>query len=221
MTKTEARHRIALTVLTAALAAHGSLYAQAPSPAPTVALPTIPAPVAVTLDARTSALLVLDISTLLCQPRPACAATVPAIATLLKKARDAKVPVIYSSTMSPKGPAPILADVAPQPGEPTVIARANKFIDTNLEDLLKQRKATTLVVVGTVANGAVLYTSFHANVKGFTVVVAEDGISSPVPFDIFLARYQLLNQPGFTNSANKPLAERLVTLSRGDLISFR
>jgi len=30
-----------------------------------------------------------------------------------------------------------------------------------------------------------------------------------------------LNQPGFTNADNKPLAEKLVTLSRGDLITFK
>jgi hypothetical protein len=29
------------------------------------------------------------------------------------------------------------------------------------------------------------------------------------------------NQPGFSNAANKPLAQRRVTLSRSDLITFR
>ena len=185
------------------------------------AVPAIPAPVAVTLEAKSSVLLILDISSAICQPNPACTATVPAIAALLKKARDAKVPVVYSTTVNPAGPPPILAAVAPLSGEPTVVARADKFIDTNLEELLKQRNATTLVVVGSAANGAVLYTSFHANVRGFTVVVADDGISSPVPFNTTVARYQLLNQPGFTNSANKPLAERMVTLSKSDLLTFK
>ncbi len=200
--------------------AGASGFAQAQT-APEIALPAIPAPAAVSLDAKTSALLILDISTAICQPNPACLATVPAIAALAKKARDAKVPVLYSSTPNPAGPPPALADVAPQPGEPTVAARADKFIDTNLEELLKQRNATTLVIVGTAANGAVLYTSFHANARGFTVVVAEDGISSFTPFNTFLARHQLLQQPGFTNAANKPLAEKMVTLSRGDLITFK
>ncbi|OGA95921.1 MAG: hypothetical protein A3G27_14610 [Betaproteobacteria bacterium RIFCSPLOWO2_12_FULL_66_14] len=140
---------------------------------------------------------------------------------MLNKARAASVPVIYSTTVSPKGPAPMLPSVAPRPGEPVVATRANKFLDTSLEELLKQRNARTLVIVGAAANGAVLYSSFHANAKGFTVVVAEDGISSGPAFDTFLARYQLLNQPGFSNPGNKPLEAQRVTLSRSDLISFQ
>lgn len=184
------------------------------------AVPEIPATVPVVLNARTSALLVLDINTAQCQPNPVCTGTVPAIVSLLDKARAAKVPVVYATTLNPAGPPPALPEVAPRAGEPTVAARANKFVDTNLEDILKQRKITTLVIVGTSANGAVLYTSFHANTKGFTVVVAEDGISSREPFATRLTRYQLLNQPGFANSGNKPLADKRVTLSRSSQITF-
>lgn len=184
-------------------------------------LPGIPAPAPVAVDAKTTALLVLDINTAVCQPNPACMRTVPAIASLLNKARAAKVPVIYSTTVSPSGPPATLADVAPQAGEPVVATRANKFTATNLEEILKQKNVGTLVMVGSAANGAVMYTAFHANSRGFTVVVAEDGISSPVPINTQLARYQLLNQPGFINADNTPLANTRVTLSRGDLITFR
>ncbi len=184
-----------------------------------VALPTIPAPVAVTLDSKATALAVLDVNTSSCAPRPPCVDTLPTLAALIKKARDAKVSVIFSTTAATNT---ILPQVAPQPGEPVVVPSvADKFFNTNFDDLLKQRKATTLIVVGTAANGAVLYTSYGANVRGYTVVVAEDGISSAVPFSTVLARFQLLNQPGFTNTDNKPLADKLVTLSRGDLITFK
>jgi nicotinamidase-related amidase len=115
----------------------------------------------------------------------------------------------------------MLTEVAPQAGEPVVVARANKFTDTNLDDLLKQRNASTLLIVGSAANGAVMYSAFHANTKGYTVVVAEDGISSPVPVNTQLAKYQLLNQPGFINSGNAALADKKVTLSRSDLITFK
>jgi nicotinamidase-related amidase len=184
-------------------------------------LPGTPAPVPVALDAKTSALLILDINSAVCQPNPACTGTVPAIASLLGKARAANVPVIYSTNLNPAGPPATLAAVAPQPGESVVAARGNKFTGTNLEDTLKQQNVGTLVIVGTAANGAVMYTSFHANTRGFTVVVAEDGISSAVPVNTRLAQYQLLNQPGFINSDNTPLADKKVTLSRGDLITFR
>jgi nicotinamidase-related amidase len=192
----------------------------APAAAST-ALPPRPAPVPVTLDARTSVLLVLDINEAVCTRYPACVASVPAIASLVRAARAANVPVVYSTTPGASGPSPVLAAVAPQAGEPTVSSRANKFTDTNLEEILKQRKAATLVMVGAAANGAVLYTAYHANSRGFTVVVADDGIASAAPTDTAVARYQLLNQPGYANAGNKPLAERMVTLSRGDLIRFQ
>ena len=193
----------------------------ASSPSGAFAVPAIPAPVPVALDAKTSALLILDIVTANCPPNPACTATVPAIASLLQRARAANVPVIYSSFARPAGTPPPLAAVASRPGEPMVVGHADKFIDTNLRELLKQRNATTLVIVGSAANGAVLYTSYHANARGYTVVVAEDGISSRAPFATLLTRYQLLNQPVFANPDNKPLAGKAVTLSRSDLITFR
>jgi nicotinamidase-related amidase len=220
-------HQIVSTLLLCALTACSTAPMTTQSPASSASLsnaatiPNIPAPVPATVDARTSALLILDINSAVCQPNPACTETVPAIASLLGKARAAKVPIIYSTTVSPAGPPATLAAVAPQPGEPVVAARANKFIGTNLEDILKQKNVGTLVIVGSAANGAVMYTAFHANTKGLTVVVAEDGISSPVPVNTQLAQYQLLNQPGFVNSGNTPLAVKKVTLSRSDLITFR
>jgi len=114
----------------------------------------------------------------------------------------------------------ILAEVAPRPTEPKVTGRADKFYGTPLDDILKSKGIKTLVIVGTAANGAVLYTAFGANVRGYTVVVATDGISAD-PFPMFLTQYQLLNQPGFANPENTPLAENKVTLSRSDLITFR
>lgn len=195
--------------------------ASSASPSAAAILPSIPAPVPVTLDARTTALLILDFTSVNCQPDPVCLGTITAVTSLRNKARAAKVPVIYSTISLPAGPPPFLADLAPQPGEPVVSARANKFTDTDLEAILKQRNIRTLVIVGNAANGAVMYTSLHANTKGYTVVVAEDGISSPVPINTHLARYQLLNQPGFANADNTPLADKKVTLSRSDLITFR
>lgn len=227
MVKKYPAHQIVSALLLCALTACSAVPMTTQSPASSANLssaatiPNIPAPAPVAVDAKTSALLILDINTAVCQPNPACTATVPAIASLLNKARAAKVPVVYATTVNPAGPPATLAAVAPQPGEPVVVSRANKFTGTDLEDILKQRNAGTLVIVGSAANGAVMYTAFHANTRGFTVVVAEDGISSPVPVNTQLARYQLLNQPGFINKDNAPMADKKVTLSRSDLITFR
>jgi nicotinamidase-related amidase len=137
---------------------------------------------------------------------------------LLTKARNANAPVICSETPTPGST--ILAEVAPRPADPKVTGRADKFYGTALDDILKSKGIKTLVVVGTAANGAVLYTAFGANIRGYTVVVAVDGISAD-PFPMLLTQDQLLNQPGFANPENTPLAESKVTLSRGDLITFR
>ncbi|MDE3102085.1 MAG: cysteine hydrolase [Chloroflexota bacterium] len=198
------------------------------SPAPSASsaaassVPKIPDPVAVQLDPATTAVLVLDITNVICDPRPACVASVPKIAALLKKARDAKVALVaYSDT---GGTSTVLSGVAPQPGDPKVSGRADKFFNTDLEKVLKDKGVKTVVVTGSAAHGAVLYTTFGANERGMTAVVAEDGISvgtGAEAFGMTVAEWQVLNEPGFANPTNKPLDPGHVTLSRTDLISFK
>jgi nicotinamidase-related amidase len=181
--------------------------------------PALPAPVAVTLDAKTTALVVLDVINPTCSTRPACNDSIPALQALIKKAKDAGVPVVYTNTAATNA---IVPQIAPTAGDVTVVpTNADKFNNPDFDATFKSKKVTTLVLVGTRSNGAVLYTAFEANVRGYTVVVAVDGISGSIPFETTLAEWQMLNQPGFTNADNKPLAEKLVTLSRGDLITFK
>ncbi len=186
---------------------------------PAVTVPTIPAAVAVEIPVKGAALLVLDITTAICTPRPPCVTSVPKIAALIKKARDAKVPVIYSETTT--AGASILPEVAPQAGEPSVKSSADKFFNTNLDQLLKDRGVENAVVVGSASNGAVLYTAFGLNLRGYTAVVAVDGISANVDWPTNFVEWQLLNQPGFTNAENKPLDKQHVTLSTTDKITFK
>jgi len=189
-----------------------------PAPNPNLA-PALPAPVAVTLDAKTTALVVLDVINPTCTTRPACNDSIPALQALIKKARDAGAPVVYTNTAATNA---IVPQVAPAAGDVTVVpTNADKFNNPDFDATFKAKKVTTLLLVGTRSNGAVLYTAFEANVRGYTVVVAVDGISGSIPFETTLTEWQMLNQPGFTNADNKPLAEKLVTLSRGDLITFK
>ena len=189
------------------------------TPAPTSPIPKIPDPVAVEVPVKGAALLVLDITSVICPPRPTCVTSVPKIAALVKKARDAKVPVIYSQTAT--AGSTYIADIAPQPGDATVTGRADKFYQTNLEQILKDKAVETAVVVGSAANGAVLYTTFGLGLRGITVVVAEDGISGDPVFTETLTRWQLLNEPGFANANNTPLDKGHVTLSTTDKITFK
>jgi len=210
----------ATTTAAATTSAPSAVPTASASPAPNPNLaPALPAPVAVTLDAKTTALVVLDVINPTCSTRPACNDSIPALQALIKKARDASVPVVYTTTAAANA---IVPAVAPAAGDVTVVpTNADKFNNPDFDATFKAKKVTTLLLVGTRSNGAVLYTAFEANVRGYTVVVAVDGISGSIPFETTLAEWQMLNQPGFTNADNKPLAEKLVTLSRGDLITFK
>jgi nicotinamidase-related amidase len=191
---------------------------QRPAAASTPSAGKVPRPVAVTVDPRTTAYLLLDLTSAVCAPHPTCISSLPAAAGLLAKARAAGATVVYSQTAA-AGSA-ILPQVAPQPGDPVVTARADKFFGTDLDQILSSRGIKTLVIVGTAANGAVLYTTFEANLRGYTVVVAEDGVSAVSPFIMKYSLFQLLNQPGFTNTANTPLTANAVTLSKSKLVTF-
>jgi len=189
-----------------------TVYAQSLAPE----LPTLPDLAAVGVDPTTTAFLVLDINSAVCPSRPACVGSIPAIQALLAKARAANVFVGYSTTAG----ATVLPEVAPRDGDPVVTARADKFFNTDLDQILKSHGIQTVMIVGAAANGAVLYTTFGAVERGYTVVVATDGISSGPDFDTFLTEYQVLNMPGFGNAMNNPLQPTAATLSRSDLITF-
>ena len=181
-------------------------------------IPTIPDAVAVALEPKSTVVVVLDLLDVNCGPRPGCVAGLPAVARLLERARAVNVPVVYSAIATSLN---VLPEVAPLDDEPIIPGVADKFLNPDFDRALRERAAETLVMVGTSANGAVLYTAFGANARGYTVVVAEDGISANTDFEVFLTRYQLLNQGGAANPTNNPLVPARVTLSRTDLITFR
>jgi nicotinamidase-related amidase len=204
--------RIAVLFVALAILMPGAALAQTNPPVP----PVLPDVTPIAVDPTTTAFLVLDINSAVCPSRPACVASVPSISRMLGRARAAGMFVGFSSTAG----AEVLPDVAPRDGEPVVTARADKFFNTTLDQILKDHGIQTVVLVGAAANGAVLYTSFGANERAYTVAVATDGISSGPDFDTYLAEYQILNQPGFSNPTNDPLHANAATLTRSDLISF-
>ncbi len=178
-------------------------------------VPTLPDPVKVTVDPANTALLVLDISDVFAQT-PAVRETVPALRKLIDRARAAGARVVFS--LGRAADHKVLPDLDPRPDDPVVRSSADKFFNTDLAERLQGIQQA--IVVGTSANGAVMYTAFGCCARGMTVVVPEDGIASRDPFATWVARYQLLNQPGFPNAQNTPLQPKAVTLSRTDLITF-
>jgi len=75
----------------------------------------------VTVDPKTTALLMLDFMNQNCGKRPRCVATIPAMKKLLGEARAAKATVVYS-IIANSTPADVIKDVAPQADEPHVLS---------------------------------------------------------------------------------------------------
>ena len=176
-----------------------------------VKMPPPPELKPVTVDPKTTALLVMDIlPSFYCGDKPRCVATLPTIKQLLAAARASNTTVIYSVGSAKFGPEDILKDVAPLGTEPVVKGKADKFLNTDLEKILKDKGIQTVIVTGTAANGAVLSTGSGAAMRGIKVIVPVDGLSGE-PFGELLTVWQLANGPGFGSQ---------VTATRSDMIKF-
>lgn len=131
----------------------------------------------VTIDTKTTALLLLDFISPNCTNRPRCMASLPAMKKLTTEARGKGVTIVYS--LGGKAtPADILPDLAPAADEPSVRTSVDKFAGTDLEKILKDKGVQTVIVTGTAAHGAVLYTGSAAALRGMNVIVPVDGMSS-------------------------------------------
>lgn len=178
----------------------------------TVQAPKPPQLKPVTLDPKTTALLVLDIVKQTCnnERRPRCVASVPKIQGLLSQARAKGLSVVHSITTAAT-PADILKDVTPLEGEPIVKAPADKFFKTDLEKILTDKGIKTVIVAGTAAQGAVLNTSSQAAFRGFKVIVPVEGMSAENTYFEQYTAYHLTNAPGVGQQ---------VTLTRIDMIKY-
>ncbi len=165
----------------------------------------------VTVDAKTTALLMLDFLKANCGKRPRCIATLPAVKKLLGEARAAKATVIY--TFYGKYTAADMVDngLAPAPGERSVTSFASKFQNTDLDKMLKDKDIRTVIAVGTAANGAVLVTGTAAALRGYQVIVPVDGLSGSDIYTEQFSVWQLANGPTFGQR---------VTLTKIDMIKF-
>jgi nicotinamidase-related amidase len=164
------------------------------------------------VDAKTTALLVLDLVKNSCNEkrRPRCVASIPKVEKLLADARAHKVTVIYSLTSSTKA-ADILPQVAPKGGEPMVASGPDKFVKTDLDKILKDKGIKTVIVVGTTAEGAVLYTASGAAFRGLNVIVPVEGSSAGSLYGEAATAWILANAPGVAAKT---------TLTKIDMITY-
>jgi nicotinamidase-related amidase len=204
------------TIVAAALFSVAGVAAQAADLASewaTIKAPEMPALQKVTADPKTTALLVMDFMKSSCteQARPRCAASVAPVKKLLEEARAKGVTIIYTVTGNEATMANFLPELAAKPGEPIIAARADKFLNPDLDKTLKEKGIKTVIPVGTAANGAVLYTATGAAYRNYDVLLPIDGMSGSSPFSEQITVWQLVNGP--------QLADR-VKLTKTDMISF-
>ena len=194
--------------------------AQAPAKMITLQMPATPDPARVTLDPKTTALMVLDYVEDICNNQVSCKTKMlPAMTPFMERVRKAGLTVAYG-TRAPNQ-TKWLKEVAPTPGDIRVTNTAqDRFYGTDLDKELKAKGIKTLIMVGWKISGSVTYTSVGAMAHDYTVVVPVDTTSAGSDYETTIGFYNVLNS-GNANLANQPLKPSAVTLTRTDMITFQ
>jgi nicotinamidase-related amidase len=177
-------------------------------------LPPPPQLKPVTLDAKTTALLVMDFTVQTCTParRPRCAASVPKVKKFVEEARGKGALIIYSVAVPKSVPGDILQELTPAAGEQVLPPLGpDKFINSDLEKTLHDKGIKTVVAMGTQAQTSVLHTGGEAALRGFKVVVPVDAMSADDLFPELYTAWHLANAARISNQ---------VTLTKLDMIGF-
>lgn len=177
-------------------------------------LPPPPQLKPVTIDPKTTALLVMDFTVQTCTPerRPRCAASVPKVKKFVEAARAKGALIIYSVAVPKSVPGDILKDLTPAPGEEVLPPLGpDKFIHSDLEKTLHDKGITTVVPMGTQAQTSVLHTGGEAALRGFKVIVPVDAMSADDLFPELYTAWHLANAARISNQ---------VTLTKLDMIGF-
>ncbi len=193
------------------LAAHGETVIDAWAG---VKLPPAPALKPVTLVPNETAILAMDFTTQTCTPqrRPRCANQVPQVAKLLAEARHKGVFIVYSVALPGSTAADILQEVRPAAGEPVLPPLGpDKFVNSDLDQMLKAHGIRTVIAMGTQAHTSVLHTGAAAALRGYKVIVPVDGMSGDDPWPEAYTAWHL---------ANAARIAPQVTLTRMDMIKF-
>lgn len=200
--------------------AHAQSAAQAGKPMMTLQMPVTPEPARVTLDPKTTALIVLDYVEDICNAQPSCKGQmVPAMTPFLARVRKAGLLVAYGTRE--RNMTHWLREIAPAPNDVKIVSTAqDRFYNTDLDKVLKAKGIKTLIMVGWKISGSVTYTSVGAMIREYTVVVPMDTTSAGSSYETTVGFYNVLNS-GNANLANEPLKPNAVTLTRTDLITFQ
>jgi nicotinamidase-related amidase len=178
-------------------------------------LPPVPELKPVTVDSATTALLVLDMMKGNCGARPRCLATVSTVKQLIDAARAHSMMVVYNLTGAGKVEDMVDQSLAPHAGEFMVKGSggADKFVNSNLDQGLKDKGIKTVIVTGTSAQGAVVGTTNGAAQRGYKAIVPVDGMSAEDAFNELYAAWHIYKGGPVNLTGN-------ATVTRSDLIKY-
>jgi nicotinamidase-related amidase len=178
----------------------------------TIKPPPPPEIKAVALDAKKTAVIVMDFNQGNCIPtkRARCAVALPKVQKLLAGVRAKGMVVVHTYTPNMQ-PSDISKEVTPAAGERVLQVRGDKFQGNDLEKYLKDKGITTILLVGTSANGAVLFTAIGGSQRGFKVVVPIDAMPADTAYQEQFAIWEIANGPGVREDS---------TLTKLDMLTF-
>jgi nicotinamidase-related amidase len=179
---------------------------------PTIQMPPAPTLKAVSVDPKSTALLLFDFMKTNCGARPRCVAAVPTLKSLHDRARAANMLVAY--TLPDGGPI-IDPGIAPRAGE--VVAQKpggpDKFLGDDLDQRLKEHGIKTVILCGTSAQGVGLGTGAAAAQRGYRVIYPVDCLPSESAFREAYAAWHMAG-------GGPPVTTKWVTVTRSDMITF-
>ena len=207
-----------LRAIAASLAIGVGIFGAAPSLGadilsewPHVKMPQAPELKPVSLDGKTTALLILDMQAPICTVRPRCVESIPKVKALMDGARAAGALVAYSL-----GSGKVVdSRLAPHEGEVFALRPlgADKFLGSDLAQRLKDRGVHTVIICGTSAQGVGIGTGSAAAQRGYKVIYPVDCVSSEDAFRELYAAYHM-------SGGGPPVVTKSVTVTRSDMIRF-
>jgi nicotinamidase-related amidase len=163
-------------------------------------MPNKPTPREVTVDPKTTAVLVLDLNARCENPEERCHQLVEPVAKFLPRARREKMLIVYTASDryigTPEERMPHAFEQ--QPDEPVIFPAAfDKFYSGELQPMLQKRGVKTVIVCGASSNQAVLYTATAAaRPFGYDVVIPVDGLIARGEYEHEFTLHQFTILPG-------------------------
>jgi nicotinamidase-related amidase len=163
-------------------------------------MPNKPIPQEVTVDPKTTALLVLDLNCRCEDPKERCNQLIEPVATFLDRARQANMFILYTAADRYRGTpeARMPAAFKQRPEEPTIFPSAfDKFYSGEMQPMLQQRGVKTVICCGASSNQAVMYTATAAvRPFGYICVIPVDGLIARSDYEHEFTLHQFTILPG-------------------------